>query len=525
MSFSPLNSPVVVDGNVSDEKLAELLALQTEHPELDFKRTIDLQDTGSTIELAKDIGAMQALGGYIVVGIDDNGTPTGELDTADLRAFDEASLSQKMLRYMSEPLHLLTRVAETKDHQVVIVFVGPHPAGCAFFKADGTYQRNSKTHTAFRAGDVFFRDGTRSTRMTQAGFEAVIARRVAAAKTEWFDEQREVRRQEREALETTTEAHGPLGTVNLDMRPREMSLAALELSRANDEIALRHLINDATTRARRFIDAGEIEDELAALLDSLICLAATFLEYEQWQWFERLIALLREIYSMPLAEGDAHRFGYNVRIRPDEPAPRVWLQLMTRLYALGALAVRRRQWAAVRTLTMQLPEHLMDYETNWLRHAITMMSRAQQLQDQQGDRIVELSLLSLAQAQAARLECLRPDGISSEDEQLLTSLAQFDILTNIVAVADAPDLGYGKTFHPNFARLRQARVQPVVERLVRDGAMREALGVQDDDRLAMVLRTIEHVASKEGFRYDGFRDWAHTPIAAFIAEHVPSAEE
>lgn len=80
MSFSPLDSPVVIDGIVSDEKLAALLALQTEYPELDFKEKVDLGDTGSKAELAKDIGAMQVLGGYIIVGVDDNGVPTGFVD-------------------------------------------------------------------------------------------------------------------------------------------------------------------------------------------------------------------------------------------------------------------------------------------------------------------------------------------------------------------------------------------------------------------------------------------------------------
>ena len=92
------------------------------------------------------------------------------------------------------------------------------------------------------------------------------------------------------------------------------------------------------------------------------------------------------------------------------------------------------------------------YETNWLRHAITMISRAQHLQGQQEEG--RARALSFAQAQAARLERLRPDGLGAEDEELLTSLAQFDILTNIVAVADRPDLDYGKTFYSNFARLR-----------------------------------------------------------------------
>jgi hypothetical protein len=45
MSTSALTSPVVVDGVVLDEKLSELLALQTEYPELDFKRTVDVSIT------------------------------------------------------------------------------------------------------------------------------------------------------------------------------------------------------------------------------------------------------------------------------------------------------------------------------------------------------------------------------------------------------------------------------------------------------------------------------------------------
>jgi len=42
MATDPLRSPVVVDGIVSEEKVAELLALQTEYPELDYKSDIDL---------------------------------------------------------------------------------------------------------------------------------------------------------------------------------------------------------------------------------------------------------------------------------------------------------------------------------------------------------------------------------------------------------------------------------------------------------------------------------------------------
>jgi len=181
MSTSALTSPVVVDGVVSDEKLSELLALQTEYPELDFKRTIDLSTTRDVVELAKDIGAMQVRGGYIVIGVDQVGAPTSELDGADTRIFDEARLTPKMLQYLPAPLVLRTRVAERAEHTVVLIHIGLHPG--AIFTSIGQYRDgNRRDVVVFREGEVFWRDGTRSVRMSQAGLEAVIKRRITDAK-------------------------------------------------------------------------------------------------------------------------------------------------------------------------------------------------------------------------------------------------------------------------------------------------------------------------------------------------------
>jgi hypothetical protein len=97
------SGPVVVDGVLSDEKLAELLALRTEYPELDYKATIELESTEGRVELAKDIGAMEVRGGYIIGGVDGHGTPTGPLDGVDRRPFDEANLVPSLLRWLPEP--------------------------------------------------------------------------------------------------------------------------------------------------------------------------------------------------------------------------------------------------------------------------------------------------------------------------------------------------------------------------------------------------------------------------------------
>jgi hypothetical protein len=117
--------------------------------------------------------------------------------------FDEARLTPKMLQFLPSPLVLRTRVAERAGHTVVLVYIGPHSGGCAFFRSIGQHREsNRRDVVVFREGEVFWRDGTSSVRMSQAGLEAVIERRIADARDAWLAEQREIRRQERSELET-----------------------------------------------------------------------------------------------------------------------------------------------------------------------------------------------------------------------------------------------------------------------------------------------------------------------------------
>ena len=258
----PLRSPVVLDGIVSDEKLTELLGLGTEYAELDFKSMIDLDDKRHMLELVKDVAAMEVRGGYILTGIGPDGRPTGKLDGRDLKAFDEARLVPKLRRWLPEPLKLVTRMTERHGHQVVVVCVERHPAGIAFIERDGTYTEEGKEKVMFRKGDVFWRDGTRSVRLSQAGLEDVIEGRIKEAKDAWMDEQREIRRREQSEYEAASKGLGPLGSVNLDLDQAGLNAAALELVRQEDDIALQHLLDEALGRGRGLIGRGELEPEL-----------------------------------------------------------------------------------------------------------------------------------------------------------------------------------------------------------------------------------------------------------------------
>ncbi len=154
-----------------------------------------------------------------------------------------------------------------------------------------------------------------------------------------------------------------------------------------------------------------------------------------------------------------------------------------------------------------------------------MASRARhfhETDDESGAK--ELSLLSLARTVTVRLDCLRPELSEADTDTMLSSLAQFDFLFNVVAIGGA-ESAEGHVFYPSFARVRQARIQQTANRLISDDDMRQALFPLPDDDLATALNEVGYHAQREGWRYDGFRGWAEGPVRDFITEHLPPADE
>jgi len=523
MSSSPRRSPVVLDARLDDEKLAELLAHGTEYPDLDLKQKVDPTTTEGLVELALDVGAMQVGGGYILAGFDGQRRPVDDLQDVDPRSFDEARLRPRLLKYLPEPLDLLTRVIERDGHRAVLIYVGRHPSGCAIFRADGQYKKGGELVVRFRAGEVFWRNGTSSERISQQGFEEIMERRIAEEKTRWLDEQQETRRREQADREAAVEARSvarssSLGAINLDLEPAALVATALELLRAGDQIALRHLFNEALRRARSAIERDELDTELADVVDKLACLAAAFLEYEQQEPFEAVVDTLGRIYSEGFRGEHPDRFDLPATISPTEVGPRVWLLIIERVYGLGALAVRLRNWEAVKALALQLPRGVDDSYGGWLRHALTMASRAQHLEEQQGDRTVEVNLLSRAQAVVEESDCLRADG--GGGDEVITSLAGFDLLAGVAAIG-ATGKADDYAFYPNFAQFRQSRIQLLADALVADDEMRQALFPGTDEQLAIALRFVEAYAHRVGLRFDGFDAWRYTPVGDFVEQHLP----
>lgn len=523
MPDSPFRSPVVVDGVLSEERLEEMLELGTEYPELDYKASAEL-DARGVVELAKDVGAMQVEGGYILIGVDGAGSLTGSMDDVDHRPWDEANLTPKLRRYLPSPLVLRSRPLRKDGHTVVALYVGPHPSGCALFKADGTFTQAGKEVVRFRAGDAFWRDGTRSVRLDQAGLERVHERRLLQAKTRWLDEQREIRSGELEELAkayaSRSVVNAPLGSVSFDLAADELSLAGVEMLRVHDEIALRHLLLGAPARAKRSIERDEIEAELGDLLDKLFCLAATFMIYDLDDAFESVLGTIERVVTLGFEARSSDDFDHATALPPAMKGPRVWFLILERAYALGALAVRREQWAAVRRVVLRRPKGLSDYYgRDWLMQAMTMASRAQHLEERsESGQTKEVSLLARALADTRHLACLNPN--EAGDEDLLNSLVQFDFLVSMITVDDSKRLD--RLRYPSFARFREDRVFPIMNALAKDPSLRETLLTSEDSFTAEALKTVGELAQRVGFRYSGF--WGPSSAAMdFVQSNLEDA--
>jgi len=496
----------VIEPVVTEEKLRQLLDEQHESEALDYKGELSLDDTRGLVEFAKDVGAMQIDGGFIVIGADNAGNPTGLVTPKDAKLFDEATVRPKLLKYIPEPLSVRCAQHTINGQLLVLIFVEPNPDGFCVFKADGNYPGG----TAFRAGDVFARHGTSSEPWRQSDIKKVFARRLAAAKAEWRRELAMTLEQTALGSKAQTLSQAPASALTWQLDEQTFLSTVTEQLRNGDTIPLTLLMNRLPAEAKTLLTSNQGADFLT-LLDRLACIGALFLSLDRLKEFSDVVATLNRIYDIGLSDTGEGTIG--LALTPSK----LWLEVIRRVYALGAFAVRRENWDAVRLLIIQRPRGLVvgDFWNNWLRHALTMASRAGDLEEQRDGRQIELPLLSLCQQTALGNKCLAED---VDEETLLDSLAQFDVFFNVLAIS-SQSRTWGEDYYPNFSRFYSRRSDPAFRRIVEDSAVRKALGIIGDEELASSLRKLFEVARHESFRYSGWNGVYDRAVNAFLDQY------
>lgn len=508
--IAPLPEPVV-----NREKLAELLAEEAEFDTLDYKQKLDLSNHDEQLEFVKDVAAMMMTGGYIVVGADDRGQPTGMFTASNATLFDTATVRNLVDQYITGG-DVLCAVHKGERGPIAVVYVAPHRDGLAVLKKNG--QRNDG-RWVFRAGEVFARHGTRSRRWEQADIIGVRQRIADSIRDDWrLTIEPELLHAASMGGQARSLANAPLGTFGWHLSRESFEAGLAELLRANDRVAVRRAVDqmrrDALKRAWDS-DPSVALTELRTVLDRLACFAAMVVHYGFRDWFEEAVAAMVAIYNSGVDQRGSPRQPGASEITPE----RLWLEVIVRVEAVGGLCVRRADWAGVRTLAMQAPGD-SDFYNSWVRHGLTQAARSNLLVEREGDRTVRLHLVQLARTLADEEPCLRPD-LPSGDEATLNSILQFDMLVVLMTILGS-EPERGRSWYPNFAFWYTTRSEPVVRRFLMDPAMRQLLlpdGTSDAD-VAAALREVDRRAGTEATLVAGWHGFDDPTIRGFIEKNV-----
>lgn len=522
---------IVVDGRTDEEKLVELLRAGAEETALDYKATLDLSGKASkdSVEFAKDAISMGNLpsGGYIVIGVDDHGAPAQDQPAVDPKQFDSAKLRAKVTRYVEAPVHMVSQPHEVDGRTVIVVYVSPNSDGLPIpTRAIGQYDKgNGKMETVFVEGEVLIREGTSNVRLRYSHWNGLLERYRETIRAEARRDADELIRRVVEGLRDGGETTASTVPLDPGMDDDTLIEALVSLFESGSTVRVQQFLNDAAIRA----GAGEPDERADRLraLDQVALIACQAILYRQEEVFRLAVTTLYKAYSARLLSADSVAW-----VGTDAARAQHYLDVFVRILAIGALAVRREAWELLPVLSNRSVTESGYEWVSWLRHAVTIASRANLLQDD-GGRSRGGQALSLARALAADSPALRPDFSAgttlpnaeelAHGDWLLNSLCEFDLWWCILALANRPDSRDGAAYYPSCAAFHQWRSQPTLTRIGTEPEVRQAaFGGTSDQVIADAMLAVVKMAVGESHQYGGWWDgFNYDPkVADFVNAHA-----
>lgn len=504
------------DGRVDEEKMYELLSVGTETDALDYKATLDLGRSAGEkqkIEFIKDCLAMMNLptGGYLVIGVDGQGAPAGKVAPIDGSHFDSASLTQRVGGYVDCPVDIVAAVHRHSDgRDVAVVYVRPVKSGLpAITNRAGTYRAESgSTVPVFREGEIFVREGSVNARLSHRLWPLVLDRYRASIRAET--------RADTDHLiglvvaATRKNNGGNQGiTPSLEMDGPSFEDAVLSAFESGSTIRLRQFLRDAQNVVQRTYRDPDGAGRQGAL-NRLTEFTALAIAHERDDDAELGFKALHASYKFPLDHSGIRSTSVGTH---QTQTAMYWLDILVHVYALGALAVRYRRWPVVRALALRIIGDATYSYRSWIRHGLVEASRAEILTPKDSSEanggVVISSSLNLSMA----LDALHPDIPLTEEttemapgssaDRLLSSICQFDLIYCLVAATATG--GRGLEFYPSSAAFHQYRVDPALEVIAGDEAIRAVLFPEmPDSTTATAIATVLEAAKHESWRYGGF---------------------
>lgn len=491
-------SPVVVDGRLTREKLDELLALSAEHPELDFKATLDLTQASQRLGLVKDLIAMSnaGTGGYVVIGVNEDGTVAAELPAVDASQFDSADLAQQVGRHVITPPIVTSQVHEVDERVLILIHVAPPASHLpVIISKSGEYADGKRMKVVLVEGVLYIREGTHTVTATDAHWTQMLRRYRADVATETREGIDVLIAKVVSGLGETT---GGTRLVPLAVEMEDETFAeAVQpyFDTPEGQNKLRRFLR--TLRGTAAVGNPDTQTQEAAL-NKLCITAAQAVFSDARESFGIALDLVYDLYIDSVGSFD----GDYATLRSAE----YWLNILLRVLAIGAAAVAARAWWVVEPLVNR---GVTESYPVWLRHAIVHASRANLLSG--GSREAAMVLVR-ARALVIEHPALAPglEGATALDDDqelpksddLLNALCQFDYLWCTVAVATHPDNGNPQLFYPSCAALFQDRTNPLITLLATSEVVRQ--GVLPDTpskQWAEAMDRVMEVAVNQSHQY------------------------
>lgn len=522
---------IVADGRIDREKLLELLNAGGEQEALDFKATLVLGDTGARLDFVKDALSMGNLpnGGYIVLGVNDDGTPALGHDPLDLtdRPYDPSKLRDHVKNWCDAPVNITSAQHDVEGRNVVVIYVFPNPDGLPI-PASRTAEApasGGKMRTVFRGGEVLLREGPTNVRLRYSHWNTLLSRYRQQAREEGRRDADALLSRVVQSLEAGQAEAKPEIPVDEKMSGEALirAVSALVASGANAQI--RRFLNTVAASASN----PKNSDDRDRSLDGIALVACQAVIYNESDSFEWAIEALWRIYN---SGGTSPQ--QVLSTGADRETAEHLLAVITRVYAIGSLIVREKRWGYLPSLVLRRLDVTPTYGyASWLRHGLVYAARVDLLQGDDGKHRGGQAL-SLARSLIAGRAPLRPDYaadvVLSAAEELasgdwiLNSLCQFDLWWCVLAKASTASNSFrGGIFYPSCAAFHQYRSQPAIDSIALDADARaQALPGLPESTTATALAAVVEVSVRESQNYGGF--WVgideNPRVTDWVAEHL-----
>ena len=490
---------IVVDGRTDIEKLFELLQTGGECSELDFKETLDFSKRIDELDFVKDAVSMfnRYPGGYIVVGVDDNGGPSQISAETNWSQFDGAVLTDKIRKYVDAPLTAISQVHEIDGHTYCLMcFRSPEDGlPVPFSKLGQAPDEKGRQRVVFREGEFSRRDGAQNRPIEYPQWSEILKQHDHL-----------VRKLESNRINTLVDKlvsvlgdRGKTPPLVPGMSDEALISALTSCNESGESGKVIHFINQVSS-------ALGTDD---AALDELAGVASLAVAYENDPVFH--------------AASDA-LYDYYYSLRPFDNNARQKLAIVLAAYNIGAAIVMAKRWDLVSPFVNRNSPMMGNYVyASWLRDCQVESARYG-LFDERGSGMLISAALERAKEHPIAMpdfDLAEADGKKGHDEQrAIDYLCSFDFLYCLCVftagdgVADA---------YPCCCVFSEDRIRKVVAKIFGgDSSARKALLPNStDDEIADGLRNLYQIISNESGRASNYF-WGLDPtklLSSFLDKH------